>query len=138
MRMSQLSPFKKMIMFFTYSFFSLFLPFLSVSNNVHVFNAIGLLHGFSQILYINCGSKTDQPGCPHRQVFRVSSDGKSMAGLPPASFLRLCLSLSNVKVPPAFTTRPGLLEASSFLHACCRPTCGFYLGSNSYKTSIAR
>jgi hypothetical protein len=52
MRMSQLSPFKKMIMFFTYSFFRLFLPFLYVSNNVHVFNAIGLLHGFSQIVQI--------------------------------------------------------------------------------------
>jgi hypothetical protein len=52
MRISQLSPFKKMIMFFTNSFPPLFLLFLSVSNNVHVFNAIGLLHEFSQIVQI--------------------------------------------------------------------------------------
>jgi WD and tetratricopeptide repeats protein 1 len=31
-------------------FFPLFLPFLSISNKVHVFNAVGLLHGFSQIV----------------------------------------------------------------------------------------
>jgi hypothetical protein len=51
MRMSHLSLFKKMI-FLGILFFPLFLTFLFVSNNVHVFNAIGLLHGFSQIVQI--------------------------------------------------------------------------------------
>jgi hypothetical protein len=92
-----------------------------------------------KILYINRGSKTEQPGCPRRPISRVSSDGKSMVGVPPASFLRLCLSLSNVRSHLFLPRGRRLLEASSFRHTCCWPTCGSHLGFNSScKMSIAR